>query len=83
MSKPQASRQALLFAELFAAPAHDYTRSLLDAIALPGLDPGWIAAARKANNIIGKGDRGNEDRMERWRWVTGSSRGIGRNFVRR
>jgi len=32
----------LLGAELFAAPAHDYTRSLLDAIPLPGLDPDWI-----------------------------------------
>lgn len=30
-------------AELFAAPAHDYTRSLLDAILLPGLDPDWVA----------------------------------------
>jgi peptide/nickel transport system ATP-binding protein len=30
-------------AGLFAAPAHDYTRSLLDAIPLPDLDPEWVS----------------------------------------
>lgn len=29
-------------AELFASPRHAYTRSLLDAIALPEVDSGWI-----------------------------------------
>jgi ABC-type dipeptide/oligopeptide/nickel transport system ATPase component len=38
-------------AELFAAPAHDYTPSLLDAIPLPDLDPDWVARARTKNKF--------------------------------
>jgi peptide/nickel transport system ATP-binding protein len=33
-------------AALFAAPAHEYTRSLLEAIPLPEPDPGWIERVR-------------------------------------
>ena len=29
-------------AALFANPAHDYTRNLLNAIPLPDLDPNWV-----------------------------------------
>ena len=42
MSNRRHRAKPLLGAELFAAPAHDYTRRLLDAIPLPGLDPDWI-----------------------------------------
>ncbi len=27
---------------VFAAPQHEYTRALLDAIPLPRIDPGWL-----------------------------------------
>ncbi len=38
-------------AELFAAPAHDYTRSLLDAIPLPDLDPDWVTRGTDAEQV--------------------------------
>ena len=68
-------------AELFANPAQAYTRALLDAIPLPDLDPGWIER--------GGNEEQNEDKKERQTMkiegaialVTGSNRGIGRNFV--
>jgi peptide/nickel transport system ATP-binding protein len=70
-------------AALFANPAHDYTRNLLDAIPLPDVDPGWV--------MRGQGERAegpNEQREETGMkiagsvaLVTGANRGVGRAYV--
>ena len=70
-------------AELFAAPAHDYTRSLLDAIPLPDLDPDWVsrgAADESPEQIQPKESRGMKI-AGTVALVTGSNRGIGRAYV--
>lgn len=70
-------------AELFAAPAHDYTRSLLDAIPLPDLDPDWVsrgAADESPEQSQPKESRGMKI-AGTVALVTGSNRGIGRAYV--
>ena len=67
-------------AELFAAPAHDYTRSLLDAIPLPDLDPDWVARGTDEEQVQKKGE-GKMKIAGSIALVTGSNRGIGRAFV--
>jgi len=70
-------------AELFAAPAHDYTRNLLDAIPLPDLDPDWVG--RGAGEDSPEQSQPKESRRMKIAGavalVTGSNRGIGRAFV--
>jgi ABC-type microcin C transport system duplicated ATPase subunit YejF len=34
--------------DIFAAPKHDYTKALLDAIPLPAIDPSWLRIDRQA-----------------------------------
>ena len=38
-------------AQIFAQPAHDYTRALLDAIPLPVPDPQWLAQVSQAFSV--------------------------------
>ncbi|HEX4984594.1 MAG TPA: SDR family oxidoreductase [Burkholderiales bacterium] len=71
---------------LFAGPAHDYTRSLLDAIPLPDVDPDWV---KRGTEESGPPQRVPEPSQGRKHMkisgsvalVTGSNRGIGRAFV--
>lgn len=67
-------------AELFAAPAHDYTRSLLNVIPLPDRDPDWVARGVDEEHDQKK-ERGNMKIAGSVALVTGSNRGIGRAFV--
>ena len=69
-------------AELFAAPAHDYTRSLLDAIPLPDLDPDWVSRGAESEQHEDRKEMGGMNIKGAVALVTGSSRGIGRNFVK-
>lgn len=69
-------------AELFAAPRHEYTRSLLNAIPLPEVDPGWI---HRATGVELRDEESREGAAMKVQGsvalVTGSNRGIGRAFV--
>ena len=69
-------------ARLFAAPAHDYTRSLLDAIPLPDLDPDWVSRGAESEQHEERKEMGGMNIKGAVALVTGSSRGIGRNFVK-
>jgi len=69
-------------AELFAAPAHDYTRSLLDAIPLPDLDPDWVSRGAESEQHEEGKEMGGMKIEGAVALVTGSNRGIGRNFVK-
>ena len=67
-------------AALFASPAHDYTRNLLNAIPLPDLDPDWV------NHGTEEGQDHNKEKPSMKiagsvALVTGSNRGVGRAYV--
>jgi ABC-type oligopeptide transport system ATPase subunit/NAD(P)-dependent dehydrogenase (short-subunit alcohol dehydrogenase family) len=64
-------------AALFANPAHDYTRNLLKAIPLPDFDPDWVERDRFEEEK----EAGGMKIEGAIALVTGSNRGIGRNFV--
>ncbi|HEV8646473.1 MAG TPA: SDR family oxidoreductase [Burkholderiales bacterium] len=82
MSNRQHRARPLLGAELFAAPAHDYTRSLLDAILLPDLDPDSVSRGAECEQHEEGKETGGMKIEAAVALVTGSSRGIGRNFVK-
>jgi ABC-type oligopeptide transport system ATPase subunit/NAD(P)-dependent dehydrogenase (short-subunit alcohol dehydrogenase family) len=65
---------------LFAAPAHDYTRRLLDAIPLPDLDPEWALRGADEEQILEKENR-NMKIAGSVALVTGANRGVGRAYV--
>ena len=65
---------------LFAAPVHDYTRRLLDAIPLPDLDPEWALRGADEEQTLEKEKR-NMKIAGSVALVTGANRGIGRAFV--
>ena len=67
-------------AALFANPAHDYTRNLLDAIPLPDLDPDWIMRGTDHEQEHKKEKR-NMKIAGSVALVTGSNRGVGRAYV--
>jgi peptide/nickel transport system ATP-binding protein len=67
-------------AALFANPGHDYTRSLLNAIPLPDLDPGWIMRGTDEQQEHKKEKR-NMKIAGSVALVTGSNRGVGRAYV--
>ncbi len=67
-------------AELFAAPAHDYTRSLLDAIPLPDLDPDWVTRGTEREQDEEGKEMGGMKIEGAMALVTGSNRGIGSEF---
>ncbi|MEX0957736.1 MAG: SDR family oxidoreductase [Burkholderiales bacterium] len=71
-------------AALFAAPAHAYTRNLLEAIPLPEPEPGWIERTRLEDETDNELNR-EEQAMKvqgSIALVTGANRGIGREFVK-
>ncbi|HWA12042.1 MAG TPA: SDR family oxidoreductase, partial [Burkholderiales bacterium] len=72
-------------AALFADPAHAYTRSLLDAIPLPDVDPDWVMRGNRepetmASNAQQK-ERQNMKIAGSVALVTGANRGVGRAYV--
>lgn len=70
-------------AELFANPAHVYTRALLDAIPLPDFDPDWAVCGGLDEELQDQQqEAGNMKIAGSVALVTGSNRGIGRNFVK-
>jgi len=70
-------------AELFAGPAQAYTRGLLSAIPLPDFDPGWVTRDPEEENRQEQPEGRNTMKIAgAVALVTGSSRGIGRNFVK-
>jgi len=70
-------------AELFASPAQAYTRGLLSAIPLPDFDPGWVTRDPEEENRQEQPEGRNTMKIAgAVALVTGSSRGIGRNFVK-
>jgi peptide/nickel transport system ATP-binding protein len=67
-------------AALFANPAHDYTRNLLNAIPLPDLDPDWVMRGDDEERTHKKEKR-NMKIAGSVALVTGANRGVGRAYV--
>lgn len=65
---------------LFANPAHDYTRNLLEAIPLPDLDPEWATRGADEQENLEK-ERQNMKIAGSVALVTGANRGVGRAYV--
>ncbi len=68
-------------AALFAAPSHPYTRTLLEAIPLPEIDPAWIEDEPSADVGSAEGRARAMDIEGSVAFVTGCNRGIGREMV--
>jgi ABC-type oligopeptide transport system ATPase subunit len=69
-------------AELFANPAHVYTRALLDAIPLPDFDPEWaVRDERDEERQDQQQEAGKMKIAGSVALVTGANRGIGRAYV--
>lgn len=66
---------------LFAAPSHPYTRTLLESIPLPEIDPDWIDGTDFADATSAEGNVGTMDIKGSVAFVTGCNRGIGREIV--
>jgi peptide/nickel transport system ATP-binding protein len=66
-------------AELFANPARAYTRSLLEAIPLPEVDPGWVTRGNTSEK--NEKERQNMKIAGSVALVTGANRGVGRAYV--
>ncbi len=66
---------------LFAAPSHPYTRTLLDSIPLPEIDPDWIDGPQDGDAGSAEGRAETMDIKGAVAFVTGCNRGIGRAFV--
>lgn len=68
-------------AELFASPQTAYTRTLLDAVPLPVVEPDWLETEQQATPPLRQQEDSAMQIPYRVALVTGANRGIGREFV--